>query len=220
VEKEIRKIHLIPYAHHDYAWCNTRKWHIYRYIRAFDAYLQCMQEDPELTLTVDNIDHSVGEFVKYCPGSLPLFKQMMHEGRICVSNGGMALLRPALFDGEMTIRNAVDGARTFCRLFDITPEDMPTFWAADVGPGCTQIPQIMTQLGVKMYRFKRSEAVMNLDGVPEVFHWRGLDGSTVIVERTSYSAPWRETFAGITAENGEETCARFEEEHLKNRKLQ
>lgn len=214
----LRKIHLLGYSHHDYAWCNTRKWHIWRYIRTFEQTLDIMRDHPDLTLTVDNIDHSVGEFEKYCPGRLDEFKAFVHEGRICVSNGGMALIRPGLFDGEMFIRNAVDGMREFCRLFDMVPEDMPTFWAADVAPGCSQIPQIMRQMGVRLYRFKRSEVTMNLDGVPEVFHWKGLDGSSVIVERTSYSTPWRETFDELNDENWPEMCGRFVSEHLEPRK--
>ena len=36
---ELRSIHLIPYYHHDYAWCSTRSWHIWRYIRAFEETL-------------------------------------------------------------------------------------------------------------------------------------------------------------------------------------
>ena len=59
---QIKVIHLIPYYHHDFAWYNTRKWHIWRYIYAFEKTLDLMREDQELTLCVDNILHSIREF--------------------------------------------------------------------------------------------------------------------------------------------------------------
>ena len=214
----IRKIHLFPYYHHDHAWCNTRRWHIWRYVRAFEETVELMQQDPDLTLTVDNIDHSMRDFIRYCPEKLEPFRALVKSGRICVSNGGMALIRPGLFDGELYIRNAVDGLREFCSLFGLTPEDIPTFWNADTAPGCTQIPQIMQQMGCRLYRFKRPGAAMDSIGVPEVFHWKGLDGSTVIAERTSYSAIWEETFRELTEDNWPEMRARFFREHLEARR--
>lgn len=214
---QIKTIHLIPYYHHDYAWCNTRKWHIWRYIRAFEKTLDLMKEDKELTLCVDNILHSMREFVRYCPNRMEEFAEYVRLGRICVANGGMALVRPALFDGELYIRNAADGEREFCRLFGLKAGTIKTFWNADAAPGHSQMPQIMSQLGYKMYRFKRPEGTLDKSGVPEVFLWQGLDGSSIIVDRVPYSIGWGETFDELKEENWPRLRDKFIEEHLKYR---
>lgn len=217
MKNELRVIHLIPYYHHDYAWCNTRSWHRWRYLRAFEETLDRMKTDPDLTLTVDNILHSVGEFERFCPGRMGEFRALVEQGRICISNGGMALLRPGFYDGELYLRNAAAGMRGFCRLFGRTPEQIPTFWNADTAPGHSQMPQLLGQLGCRLYRFKRPEAALDGSGVPEVFRWKGLDGSCVLVERTSYSSPWEETFQQLDEDSWPEMRRRFVDEHLRQR---
>lgn len=122
---DIKAYHILPYFHHDYAWCNTRSWHIWRYVRAFEQVLDEMEKNRELTLTVDNYLHSLREFVRYCPERMDEFQRLVKEGRICVANGGMSLARPAFFDGELYLRNAQDAVKLFCELFDIPCENLP-----------------------------------------------------------------------------------------------
>jgi len=38
--EKIKTIFLIPYAHCDYAWGHTRRWHEERYIQIFNEVLQ------------------------------------------------------------------------------------------------------------------------------------------------------------------------------------
>lgn len=182
--REISKIHVVPYSHHDHAWTNTRQWHIWRYIEGFCLVLDRMREDPDYTLVIDNILHSFEVFEQYCPSRLEEFRQRVREGRINVVNGGMALARPADFDGELLIRNAADGRRAFCERFG--KMDLPVYFNADTACGSSQMPQILSGLGHRYYRFMRPEMTLNRKNLPFHFVWRGMDGSEITVGRGEY----------------------------------
>ncbi|MCL2814688.1 MAG: hypothetical protein FWD23_08815 [Oscillospiraceae bacterium] len=182
--EEIKKIHVVPYSHHDHAWTNSRQWHIWRYIEGFCLALDLMNTDLEYTLTIDNVLHSLIVFEQYCPARADEFKRRVREGRISVANGGMALARPADFDGELLIRNGVAGRRVFEEKFGL--DDIPVYFNADTAIGFSQMPQILKNMGHNYYRFSRPHASMDLMGVPGEFIWRGLDGSRIIASRSLY----------------------------------
>ena len=191
---DIQKIHVVPYSHHDHAWTNTRAWHIWRYIEGFCLALDVMKENPDFKLTIDNVLHSLEVFEQYCPHRLEEFKQRIAEGRIEVVNGGMALARPSLFDGELYLRNIIRGKKELCER--LGKKDLPVFFNADTAVGHSQMPQILTQCGHPYYRFYRPEAVLDDAGVPRDIRWIGLDGSELLASRGIYGgcmyAHWSE----------------------------
>ena len=62
--KDLKRIYVVPYSHHDHAWTNTRQWHVWRYIEGFCKVLDVMRENPEYTLLIDNVLHSLDAFYR------------------------------------------------------------------------------------------------------------------------------------------------------------
>ncbi len=184
--EDIREICVVPYSHHDHAWTNTRQWHVWRYLEGYCQALDLMRENPEYTLLIDNVLHSLEAFYRYCPTRVEEFRARVKEGRISVSNGGMALLRPADSDGELMIRNGCAGYRKLCELFGL--DGIPLYFNADTACGASQMPQILRLMGHRYYRFVRPEDALRRTHVPTQFTWRGMDGSEIRVVWGPYGA--------------------------------
>lgn len=183
---DFSEIHLIPYMHTDYAWTNSRNWHIWRYIYGYKRALLLMREDPEFTYVLDNLHHSFSAFRKYCPELFEEFRTRVKEGRFVIANGGYALARPNYSGDEAYVRNIVEGRRGFSSLLDIPETESRFFFNADTAIGHSQLPQILSLTGNRYYRANRPAATMNRKGIPRQFVWKGLDGSEVIVARGEY----------------------------------
>lgn len=181
---DITQIHVLPYSHHDHAWTNSRQWHIWRYLEGYCLMLDRMAQDPQYTQVVDNVLHSLDLFYRYCPSRVEEFRQRVREGRISIANGGMALARPADFDGELLIRNGCEGRRVLMERFGL--EDIPVYFNADTAVGASQMPQLLRLMGHRGYTFQRPDFTLNKKGVPLQFRWKGLDGSEILVSRGSY----------------------------------
>jgi len=182
--RNVKEIHIIPYSHHDYAWTNTREWHVRRYLQLFLEMLDTLKEHDEFTWMIDNVIHSLIPFMKHCPDKIEEMKKRVKEGRIYVANGGYSLVRSTYVGEETFIRNMVEGKRFFQKLFDF--DDIEFFYNADVGCGHSQLPQILGLAGHKYYRFQRPEEAMDCKRVPRQFIWEGLDGSRITVSRGTY----------------------------------
>ena len=139
-QRKISEILLLPYSHHDHAYMCTRNWHKRRYAQIFCEVLDIMKEDPDYTWNIDNIEHSWEPFVCYCPDRVEEFKKRVQEGRICIFNGGFALLRPSENYEETYIRNMIYGRKWFQEAFDL--EEIPGVYNAYTGCGHSQLPQI------------------------------------------------------------------------------
>jgi hypothetical protein len=181
---DLQKIHLIPYAHHDHAWTNTRQWHIWRYLEGFCLSLDVMREHPDYTFLVDNVLHSLEILQRYCPSRIAEFRQRVGEGRIAVSNGGMALVRPSNSGDELYLRNIVTGRSELMDRLECAP--ILTFFNADTAVGHSQLPQILSLCGHRFYRSFRPEATLDHLQVPREMLWEGLDGSRIVHARGSY----------------------------------
>lgn len=183
---DLQRIHLIPYAHHDHAWTNTRQWHIWRYLEGFCLSLDVMREHPDYTFLVDNVLHSLEVLQRYCPSRMPEFRQRVREGRIAVTNGGMALVRPSNSGDELYLRNIVAGRSELMTRLDCGP--IPTFLNADTAVGHSQLPQILSLSGHSFYRSFRPDATLDHQRVPREMIWEGLDGSRIVLSRGGYNA--------------------------------
>ncbi len=210
----LRRIHVVPYTHTDFAWTNTRQWHIWRYLQCFCDLLDLMREDEEITWCIDNVTHSWLPFQRFCPERVEEFRQRVREGRIQIANGGYSLARPNYVGEETWVRNLVAGKRYFAQTFGLPEAGIDFFFNADTAIGHSQLPQLLSQSGHKYYRSMRPEATLNFKGIPRHFLWRGLDGSEVAVARGEYGAflyadymdlqkPWAEIKAGFLKEEME-----------------
>lgn len=181
---QVAEIHLFPYSHHDYAWTNTREWHIKRYLQIFEENLDLMKSDPGYTFLVDNILHSLLPFLHYRPERFEELRARVQEGRIAFANGGMALVRPTCVGEETFIRNMAAGKRFLEQTFGLA--DIEMYANFDTACGHSQLPQLLALGGHRYYRFFRPEAALDHRGIPKQFRWKGLDGSDVLVSRGSY----------------------------------
>ncbi|MCL1793074.1 MAG: hypothetical protein FWG34_04310 [Oscillospiraceae bacterium] len=186
--KRVKKIRLLPYSHHDYAWVNTRAWHKSRYIKCFLSVIDKMKENPDFTWHIDNVIHSLIPFLENCPEKAGQFKNYVREGRIAVLNGGYSLARPSYVGEESYIRNMMAGKKYFRQCFGIG--EIPCLFNADTACGHSQVPQIARLGGHKYYHFLRPSACLTNKGVPFQFVWRGLDGSEVTAARGIYGSMW------------------------------
>ena len=82
-----REIHIIPYAHADYAWTHHRQWHIERYILIMNEVLDIMKDNLDYTWVTDNLNHILEPFFKYCPSRIDELRQRVLEGRLEITNG-------------------------------------------------------------------------------------------------------------------------------------
>jgi hypothetical protein len=180
----IKHIYLMPYAHCDYAWTNTRQWHLWRYVEGFRQVLDIMKKDANFTFLVDNVSQTGKILVEYLPERMDEVRLYAAQGRICVVNGGMELLRPSQNGGELFVRNMVMGKTRLSQLFGI--RDIPVFLNADTAVGHSQMPQLLKLCGHKAYRFMRPNGALDHNGVPLNFIWKGLDGSAIFVSRGIY----------------------------------
>jgi len=159
-----KKIHIVPYSHHDHAWFNTREWHIRRFTGFFLEALDEMRRNRDLTFMVDNAAHSLAPFVRYCPDMLPEFQRRMREGRIEIMNGGYALARPNYVGEETFIRNLAAGALYFTETMGADPID--TYINTDTSAGHSQLPQILKLSGINYCAFYRPEHQFEKAGIP------------------------------------------------------
>ena len=184
----VKKISLIPYSHHDYAWVCTRAWHKSRYIRCFADVVEQMEKNPDFSWHIDNVIHSLIPFLENCPEKAGQFKKYVREGRIAVLNGGYSLARPSYVGEESYIRNMMAGKKYFAECFEIG--DIPCLFNADTACGHSQVPQIARLGGHSYYHFLRPSSTLTNKGVPFQFVWRGLDGSEVVAARGNYGSMW------------------------------
>ncbi len=183
---DFAEIHIIPYVHTDYAWTNSRDWHIWRYLYAFRRALELMREDDSFTFVIDNVHHAFLAFETHCPELMEEMRQRVREGRLVIAGGGYALARPNYSGEEAYVRNLIAGQRFFAERFDMPEAESRFFFNADTAIGHSQLPQLLQLSGYRYYRANRPMETMNRKGIPRQFVWQGLDGSEVIVARGEY----------------------------------
>jgi Alpha-mannosidase len=180
-----REIHIIPYAHPDYAWTHYRQWHVERYILIINEVLDIMKENPDYTWMTDNINHILEPFFKYCPARIDEFRQRVMEGRIELTNGIISLVRSTQAGDEAFIRNIVLGKNYCAGMFPGV--DIDVYNNVDVAVGHSQLPQVLKLAGYKYFWCWRPQGAMDYKGIPGQFWWRGLDGTGLLCARGAYN---------------------------------
>ncbi|MGC8889832.1 MAG: glycosyl hydrolase-related protein [bacterium] len=179
------KIFIIPYAHCDWAWTHTRKWHRERYASIINSILEILENYPQFRWYMDNYKMELTPFLEKYPGKIERLKEFVKEGKIGVC-GGYANVRPNMVGEETFIRNLVIGRKYFKNLFPDADLSVHAD-AVDVALGHPQMPQILRKAGYKYFRCWRPHEVMTVKGIPNEFIWKGLDGSEILVSRGSYA---------------------------------
>ena len=213
LREHIDRIHLIPYAHQDHAWTNSRTWHIFRYLEGFCEALDIMRENPEYTLSIDNILHGMVIFERFCPSRIDEMRDRVLQGRISVMGGGMALVRPTNSGDELYIRNIVTGRQEFDRRFPGVSQR--AFLNADTSVGHSQLPQILALCCYEMLRAFRPEGALDCKRVPRECVWKGLDGTELLLTRSGYGGYAHADYCEIG--EPDEAMAYFYEEEIAHR---
>jgi len=115
---------------------------------------------------------SLREYLARHPDALPAFQALARQGRFELLGGGEAIIDVNMCSGETMARNWASGARYARHIFG----KAPVIAAHNDGFGSSaQLPQVARLCGMK-----------GINGLsysqPDGPYWRGLDGSTVLVE--------------------------------------
>ncbi len=184
--EKIKIILLVPYAHCDYAWEHTRRWHRERYIQIFDEVLAIMKKDKDYKWYFDTENEQLSPFIRKYPQRIGELNKRVLERRIEIAAGTISNPKIDTVGGETFIRNMIYGRRYFNRLFGIQPQ---VYTAIDLMPGYSQVPQLLKKGGYEYFRFTRPLKNNLIE-----FYWQGLDGTKILCSRGPYGY-------GILADN-------------------
>lgn len=110
-------------------------------------------------------------FERVYPKVMGKIKERVKEGRWCLVGGNWTESDTNLPSGEALARSMMFGKRYFRERFGV---DVKVGWLPDVFGHSYQMPQILSQAGIKYHYFCRCSR-----GVP-IFWWEGPDGSKVL----------------------------------------
>ncbi len=175
------EIHIVPYAHCDWAWTHTRAWHERRYVLIFEEVLQILRAYPEFRWYLDSWVTELRPLLDRRPDLVPELHARIREGEIAVC-GAFANVRPNMVGEETFLRNLAHGRRRFRELF---PDVDLTVHAdiVDVSVGHPQMPQVLRLAGYRYFRCWRPHEALSAKGIPYEFIWEGLDGSRILCSR-------------------------------------
>lgn len=173
------RVHLLEYAHLDWAWCFTRDWHAARYERLFDEALELAAADRSFRFCVDSLCESLEPYLAGNPDRQWALAELLLAGQVALVGGQYANLRPATAPEELYLRNIEEGQAVLREWF---PTVVPLGYAnLDTAIGHSQLPQILALAGYRYLLAGRPELGLELDGVPKLFRWQGAGGGEVLV---------------------------------------
>jgi len=176
--EKIKIIFLVPYAHCDYAWSHTRRWHQKRYIQIFDEVLAIMEKDKDYKWYFDTENEQLSSFMRKYPQRIDELSKRVLEGKIEIAGGTISNPKIDTLGGETFIRNMVYGRSYFNHLFSIQPQ---VYTAIDLMPGYSQVPQLLKKGGYEYFRFTRPFKNNLIE-----FYWQGLDRTKILCSRGPY----------------------------------
>ena len=180
----VQAVYLCPYTHADWAWNYYRAWHAKRYIHAIEIALDLMDRHRDFTWFLDTWNDELLPVVEHRPDLVERLRPRVAERRLGLAAGHYANPHPDRCGRETYIRNTVYGQRQFLEVFPDAEFTAATH--IDVVIGHSQLPQLLTKMGLDYYYGCRSRAALDARGVPRQFRWRGLDGSAISCERGHY----------------------------------
>ena len=207
---ENKKIHIIPYTHADYSWTHTRQWHVERAGVILNEVVNLLTENKNLTYAIDCYANLLKPFLEAYPEKAEQLRELIKEGRFEISGPIYSLIRLSQVGGETFIHNVLVGKSEFLK--EGIPAALDVYMNVDVAIGHGQIPQLMKLSGYSYYRGWRPQGAMDVDKVPRIFKWQGIDGSEIISSRGSYSGFWDIKYL----ENFDEDFSNASEQFYKN----
>ena len=175
---------IVSYCHPDFAWTHHREWHEERYAVSVAEALELMAQHPEFRFCVEPWIDQIIPFLERCPELADELAARLNSGQMGVLAFTLTSPRPATAADETFLRNMVRGREQYRGM---APEvELTCMSCPDVGIGHSQLPQVLSLAGARLYRGWRSEAALTEKGIPREFVWRGLDGTEIMVSRGAY----------------------------------
>ena len=166
------KIFLVPHTHYDAIWIFNKEDYYYINIdlilkQALDLIKKSDYKSlVEQTYLLEHVEANY-------PQLFAEVKKYVKEKRIEVAGGQYLLSDTMLPNGEVLIREILEGKRYIKQKFD---QDVLVGWGADEFGFNAQWPQILKDCGYKYFAFRRGVDKPK----PSEFLWSGLDGSSIL----------------------------------------
>jgi alpha-mannosidase len=177
-----QEVYIVPFSHLDLYWAGTQEECLSRGNRIITKAVGLAELYPEFRFLLED-DDFVADFVDGHRGTpeLEAFQRLVKGGRIEIAPKWAAIYQN-MPRGEALVRNVVLGKRYTREVFGVDPQ---TAHLGDI-PGFTrQYPQILRKADTPYM-------VMTRMGPPDrsLFHWKGPDGSAVLVWNTIKGYGW------------------------------
>jgi len=180
-----KRIFIVPYCHADIAWEHTRRWHVDRYAKVFEEVLDLCEAEPGFRFFIDSWCEMLAPCLALMPEAAERTRELIRGKRLALCCGHWGNLRMTQVGDETILRNIIMGRRKVRELF---PEaDLRVYANLDVAVGHSQVPQIMRLADIPFYFAWRPQKALDARGAPRSFHWVGLSGHRVLVNRHAYS---------------------------------
>ena len=173
----------IGHSHLDTAWVwpIAETWR--KAARTFATALALMERYPEYRFIQSSPYHSDAVKNLY-PDIFKGIKKRVAEGR-WEPNGGMWIEADTnIPSGESLVRQFLVGQNATREMFGYTSD---TFWAPDTFGHSAALPQILLKSGIEYFCFSKLLLVHKTRLPCDIFHWKGIDGSSVFTHMHSYS---------------------------------
>jgi alpha-mannosidase len=177
---------IIGHSHMDTAWLWTMQETIRKCARTYSEALNLMDQYPEYMFLQSAPYHS--QWMKdYYPALFAKIKQRVAEGR-WEPNGGMWVEPDCnMPSGESLIRQFLEGYKFTKAHYNYQAN---AYWQPDVFGYSGNLPQIMQGCGVDYFLTTKLSWNQTNRFPVDTFHWKGIDGSTVIAHfNTTHTHP-------------------------------
>ena len=176
------KYHVVGAMHIDLAWKKTAP-EMAEMLEVFVVrLLDALEQHPEFTYVIEQAAH-YRALASHRPDLIKRLKAFIQNGRLEFVGAMASTLETNIPNGECFVRNQMLGLRWVRQFFGVEPQ---TGWLIDTFGSNAQIPQILTQFGIRRLMANRFGNNQNQD----VFLFHGLDGSQILVAGRDVYAPF------------------------------
>ena len=171
-------VHCVGHAHIDMNWLWGWQETVSITLDTFRTVLGLMDEFPDFCFSQSQA--SVYRIVEqYDPALLARIRTRVKEGRWEVTASHWVEGERNIAGAEPLCRQLSETSGYLCKIFDLSPEDVPIDWSPDTFGHAATMPMIDSAAGVKfMYSCRTGDITR-----PPVFWWKAPDGSRVLVNR-------------------------------------
>lgn len=175
----MRTIHIVPAFHYDVAYLETYDGYLPRALEQLLAMLELLRRQPAYTFVVEQVILLEALLVRN-HDLLPELRALAQAGRLEIACGMYVMPDVNIPSGESLLRQAITGQRWLQSRLGVTAT---TCWIADCWGHPSSLPGLLRHCGFTRYIFWRGKQPWLASSE---FHWRGLDGSTVLCHWTPF----------------------------------